>query len=232
MTAPPSRIDLDLDLDLLDLYLVRHGETEDNARRVFQGQGGKGLNDRGRRQAALVARRLEGMKPVAIVASDLDRAVETARIIGEACGLPIATDAGLREIDVGTWTGQGYDAVARLYPDEWAAWDQGLDIRRGGGETYAELGDRMDRTIARVATRLSEASTVDPRPRLVLVSHGGAIKSWIARILGVSSEGLRALAGISNTGITRVERVGPASSPRHRLHTWNDVAHLEELLML
>lgn len=208
---------------VLDLYLARHGETADNAARIFQGQSGRGLNELGRKQAALLGERVKGLRPTAIVTSDLDRAVETARIVGEACGVEVETDPGLREVDVGTWTGRGYDEVAELFPEEWAAWDQGLDVRRGGGETYGELADRMERTIASLCERFG------PRePRVLLVSHGGAIKSWIARILGVSHEGLRALAGLSNTSLTRVER---DHRGRHRLHTWNDVAHLERLFL-
>jgi probable phosphoglycerate mutase len=202
------------------LWLVRHGETADNASRIFQGQSGKGLNGRGRAQAARIAARLARNPPDRIVASDLDRAFETASIIGQACDRPVEKDPDLREVDVGRWTGRGYAEVKELFPEEWAAWEQGLDIRRGNGETYAELADRMERAIARTAAFGGTC---------LLVSHGGAIKSWIARILGVSAVGVRALAGVGNTGLTIVERDGDAAAPRHRLHSWNDVAHLEGL---
>jgi probable phosphoglycerate mutase len=58
------------------------------------------------------------------------------------------------------------------------------------------------------------------------MAHGGAIKSWIAKLLGVSPDGLRALAGVANAALTVVER---DSRGRHRLHSWNDAAHLEGL---
>ena len=205
------------------LWLVRHGETADNASRVFQGQSGRGLNKRGQAQAARLAERLARLvstRPDRVVASDLERAFETASIVGSAAGLTVEKDVDLREVDVGTWTGKGYDEVKELYPEEWSAWDRGLDIRRGGGETYSELADRMERAIARVAT--------PGAGRVLLVSHGGAIKSWIARILGVSEAGLRALGGVANTGLTLVER---DDRGRHRLHSWNDVAHLEGLVV-
>lgn len=204
----------------LFLCLARHGETADNARRIFQGQGGSGLNRLGRAQAARLAERIKASPPAAIVASDLERAAETARAVSEACGVPVELDPGLREVDVGSWTGKGYDEVATLYPDEWAAWEAGLDVRRGGGETYTELAQRMEDAIARIAARHREG-------RVLLVSHGGAIKSWIARLLGVSPAGLRALAGVTNAALTVVERDARA---RHRLHSWNDAAHLEGLV--
>lgn len=204
------------------LSLARHGETADNASRIFQGQAGSGLNRLGRAQAERLAARVRRTPPVAIVASDLERAAETARFVGDACGLPVELDAGLREVDVGTWTGKGYDEVADLFPEEYAAWEAGLDARRGGGETYRELADRVEAAIGRIAERYADA-----RGGILVVSHGGAIKSWVAKILGVSPQGLRALAGVANTGLTVVERDARA---RHRLHSWNDTAHLEGLI--
>lgn len=206
----------------LFLYLARHGETADNRNRIFQGQTGRGLNRLGQAQASRLGARLITAELTSIVASDLDRAAETARIVGQACGLTPTLDRDLREVDVGTWSGRGYDEVATLFPEEHAAWASGLDIRRGGGETYAELAARIERAVVRAA----EAN--GPDARVLLVSHGGAIKSWIAALLGVSPEGLRALAGVANCGISVVER---DRRGRMRLHAWNDTAHLEGLVV-
>lgn len=205
----------------LFVQLVRHGETADNARRVFQGQGGSGLNRLGRAQAERLAERLRRSPPTAIYASDLERAAETARFVAEACGQAVTLERDLREVDVGLWTGKGYEEIASLYPEEWAAWEAGIDVRRGGGETYAELAERVERAIARIAASHGDGA------RVLVVSHGGSIKSWVARLLGVRAEGLRALAGVANTGLTLVER---DTRGRHRLHSWNDVAHLDGLV--
>jgi probable phosphoglycerate mutase len=201
-------------------YLVRHGETADNALGVFQGQGGSGLNRLGRAQAARLAERMRRLAPTRIVSSDLERAAETAWIVADACGLPVELDPGLREVELGAWTGKSHDEVAALYPEEWAAWSAGIDVRRGGGETYAELALRVDRALDRLASSVAGSS------RVVVVSHGGAIKSWVARMLGASADGLLALAGVRNTGLTVIER---SRLGRHRLHSWNDAAHLEGL---
>src|SRR6478672_8105171 len=109
------------------LYFARHGETDDNANLVFQGQGGKGLNSRGRAQARRLAERMRKARVTTIVSSDLERAEETAGIVGHACGLVHSIDPELREVDVGNWTGKGHDEIAELYPEEWAAWSNGLD---------------------------------------------------------------------------------------------------------
>lgn len=203
------------------LYLARHGETEDNARMVFQGQAGKGLNARGRAQARRLAERMKRTRLAAIVSSDLERAVETAHIVGQACGLHPTTDPDLREVDVGSWTGRSHDEIAAEHPEEWAAWSAGLDVRRGGGETYDELATRIQRAAGRVAAQGHK----DP---VLVVSHGGAIKSWVAKLLGVGPEGRAVLAGVGNAGLTMVEL---AAGRRVRLHAWNDTAHLEGLLV-
>jgi probable phosphoglycerate mutase len=203
------------------LYFARHGETEDNANLVFQGQGGKGLNSRGRAQARRLAVRMRNARVTTIVASDLERADETARIVGHECGLVHAVDPGLREVDVGVWTGKAHDQIAELYPDEWAAWSAGLDLRRGGGETYAELAQRIEAAVARIVA-------TDARDPILVVSHGGAIKSYVAKVLGVGAEGMRALAGVGNCSLTVIEH---DARGRVRLHTWNDTAHLEGLLV-
>lgn len=201
------------------LLFARHGETADNRGRRFQGQQfpGPGLDATGRAQAARLAERLKKAGIDALVTSDLRRAVETAGYVAEATGLEPRLEPLLREVDVGTWTGKTYEEIAELYPEEWAAWSAGLDVRRGGGETYAELAVRVERAVASLRGR-----------RVLVVSHGGAIKSFVAKILGVANAGLRALAGVANAALTVVER---DELGRYRLHSFNDTAHLEGLVV-
>lgn len=204
------------------LLLARHGETDDNRRLVFQGQSGKALNALGRAQAKRLAERMRRNPPDVLVASDLERAHETARIVGEAVGLTPELDPELREVDVGTWTGKSHEEVQDLFPDEWNAWSSGIDVRRGGGETYGELSERIERALVRAATAYAGK-------RVMLVSHGGSIKAYVAKMLGVSADGMRALAGVGNCGLTAIER--DLRTGRSRLHAWNDTAHLEGLVV-
>jgi broad specificity phosphatase PhoE len=201
---------------------ARHGETADNRRLVFQGQSGKALNALGRAQAKRLAERMRLHRPDVIIASDLERAHETAKIVGEAVDLEPELDPELREVDVGAWTGKSHEEIQDLYPDEWNAWSSGIDIRRGGGETYGELSERIERAVVRAAAN-------HPGRRVLLVSHGGSIKAYVAKMLGVSAEGMRALAGVGNCGLTAIER--DVRTGRSRLHAWNDTAHLEGLVV-
>lgn len=204
------------------LVFARHGETADNRRLVFQGQSGKALNALGRAQAARLAERMRHHPPDVIVSSDLERAHETAKIVAEAVGVVPELDPDLREVDVGAWTGKSHEEVQELYPDEWNAWASGIDVRRGGGETYGELSERIERAVVR-------AATAHAGKRVLLVSHGGSIKAYVAKLLGVSADGMRALAGVGNCGLTAIER--DLRTHKSRLHAWNDTAHLEGLVV-
>ena len=201
------------------LLFARHGETADNTNRVFQGQHGTGLAPRGRTQAQRLALRMRTAGLNAIVASDLERAAETARILGAATELVPAFDRDLREIDVGAWSGKSYEEIQKMFPEEWAAWSTGKDIARGGGETYAAIAERVARAVSRiVASHEGE--------RVLVVSHGGAIRSYVAKILGVlGAQGMRALSGLGNASLTVIE----VASEHAVLRTWNDTAHLEGL---
>lgn len=204
------------------LLLVRHGETDDNSRRIFQGQGGRGLSARGREQAAQLAARFArvGLRASALYCSDLERARETADLLSSTLGLAPIADPALREVDVGAWQGLGYEEIAARHPEEWAAWKRGVDFKRGGGETYAELGDRVGAAIDRiVATHEGEA--------VVIVSHGAAIKVFVGRVLGLDAVGLRRYRVASNTGVTLVEREGGVDN----LSIWNDASHLDDPLI-
>jgi broad specificity phosphatase PhoE len=204
------------------LLLIRHGETDDNHRRVFQGQSGRGLNARGRAQAMSLAARFErvGLRAAALYCSDLERARETADLLSGALKLAPIADPALREVDVGAWQGLGYEEVASRYPEEWDAWRRGIDFKRGGGETYAELGDRMAAAIdGIVAAHAGET--------VAIVSHGAAIKVFVGRVLGLDTTALRRYRVASNTGVTLVTRDGEIDT----LAIWNDASHLEDPLI-
>jgi broad specificity phosphatase PhoE len=95
---------------------VRHGEVEGNSgeRRTFAGWNDLALTPRGEQQARATAKRLERENVRAVYASDLQRARRTAETIAQPHGLPVQTDAALREVHYGTWAGLGEADVVRL----------------------------------------------------------------------------------------------------------------------
>ena len=101
------------------LYLVRHGETVDNANQLMQGQTQGRLNERGMEQARRLRDQLAQESIDAFVASDLKRAVDTARILAEPHGLPVTVTPLLRERDWGSFTGRYIpDLKDAVWPDD------------------------------------------------------------------------------------------------------------------
>jgi probable phosphoglycerate mutase len=202
------------------LLLIRHGETDDNHNRIFQGQGGEGLNARGREQAKRLATRMSAPQRVhlhALYCSDLARARETAEILGEALGLSPIEEPAVREVDLGAWQGLDDDEVALRFPNEWDAWRNGRDIKRGGGETYAELQ-------ARVAGALERIIDKHRGQAVGVVSHGAAIKVFVAHVLGLPLSRLRFFMAATNTALNLFE----IDERGAKLVIWNDAAHLRD----
>ena len=150
------------------LFLVRHAESEWNAQRRWQGRGDPPLSEHGREQAGIAAEHLSGDVDVAFASPQL-RAIETAEIIAKKLGLgEVSTDEGLREIDVGEWTGLTIDAVESRWGDELKAWRAGeLDAPPGGEDRHAFL--------QRLLAALEHVREAHGDKRVLVLTHGGAI---------------------------------------------------------
>jgi broad specificity phosphatase PhoE len=198
------------------LLLVRHGETDWNRDRVLQGQVDVPLNANGRRQAHNLGVRLCDWKIDALYSSDLARAAETATIIGNLLGVEPRLLADLREIDVGRWGGLTHAELESHYPEEVAALARGEDIPRGGAERLSDLQERMVVAFERICDDHSDQT-------VLLVSHGGALRSLVAYLLGLELHtGIRRLSTRGNTGLTHFRFVG--GDPQ--LVLFNDTCHL------
>ena len=147
------------------LLLVRHGETDWNAEGKLQGHTDRPLNDYGRRQARALAERLAGEEIEAVYSSDLSRARETAEILGEQLGLPVAVDSDLREKNWGNW--EGLTAGERLRVEY-------------EGESSEDHRSRTLRAVERIVER-------HPAGRVVVVTHGGSLRRLQAAVAGVAS---------------------------------------------
>jgi probable phosphoglycerate mutase len=174
------------------LLLLRHGRTAWNASGRIQGQLDPPLDDLGQAQAALAARTVAALGPTAILSSDLQRALDGARLIGQEAGLAVTADARLREINVGEWQGLTGAEARERFPEEYAAWRVGSDVRRGGGETYEEVGERAAAAARELAAGLA------PDGLGVIVTHGGTARSLIGRILELPVEHWWQLAALGN----------------------------------
>jgi broad specificity phosphatase PhoE len=150
------------------ILLVRHGESEWNASGRWQGWAESSLSERGRHQAFEAASAVGAVD--AIVASDLERAVQTAMIISEAIGVgPVVTESGLRERDVGEWTGLTRDEIEERWPGDLDRWRTGALREPPGGE-------RNDVIIERVHAALRRVGAMFDGGEVLAVSHGGVMR--------------------------------------------------------
>ena len=194
------------------LVLVRHGQTDSNAAGRFQGQQDVPLNRIGRSQADAVAERLVRMKASRVVTSDLLRASATAETIAAASGLPVAVDARLREIDVGSWQGRTSAEVAAENPWFEDALHAGRDFRRSEtGETAEEAGERVASVLGGLADAHAGETTI-------VVGHGLALRVGLSLFLGLGMEASFALSGLWNCSWTILEH-----NQRWRLLSYNNV---------
>ncbi|MEU1308023.1 histidine phosphatase family protein [Streptomyces cinnamoneus] len=174
------------------IVLWRHGQTAWNVERRFQGTTDIELTGTGVAQARRAARLLAALRPDAIVASDLQRAVATAAELASVTGLEVSHHAELRETYAGEWQGLTHDEIADRFGEQYAAWKRGEPVRRGGGELETEVADRAAPVVLSHAEKLPDGGT------LVVVSHGGTIRTTIGRLLGLEARSWEALGGLTN----------------------------------
>lgn len=166
-----------------DLLLVRHGETEWSRSGRHTSYTDLPLTDRGREHARALAPLLAGQRVTAAFTSPLQRARETARLIGLGSA---RVDPDLSEWDYGGYEGVTTADIQRTRPD-WSLFTDG--VAQGPdehpGESPEEVGARADRMLAKVDTTLATAAD----GVVVLVAHGHFLRVLTARRLGLPPSG-------------------------------------------
>jgi broad specificity phosphatase PhoE len=202
------------------LFLVRHGRTSANHRQVLQGSSDHPLDEMGRRQAALIADRV-ALEPAidAILSSPLQRALVTARTIGDRLGLEPQVVPALTELDFGVYENRPFLDVVSERPDLAVRFQdlEDFDVGWPGGETRRAFYDRVWEAFISVLD--------DYRMhRVVVVAHGGVFGAFLAMVEGASPNDL-ARYDIKNCSLTELR----VSADHTVVHLRNDVCHLEHL---
>ena len=183
---------------MLQVYLVRHGETQWNAERRIQGQSDSPLTEKGVQQAWQVAERARTLGITHVITSDLGRTQQTARIIADACGCDVMLEPRLRELDMGVLEKRHIDTLTKAEED----WRRTLvngteDGRIPEGESMQELSVRMHAALA-------ECLKLPAGSRPLLVSHGIALGCLVSTILGLPAYAERRLR-LRNCSISRID---------------------------
>jgi alpha-ribazole phosphatase len=152
----------------MKLFLIRHGQTDWNIARRFQGQSDVSLNEVGRKQAMALADRLSAQHIDALYSSDLQRALETAKIIRKS---ECYSDARLREINFGDWEGLTYNEIKEKYPNALA--ERENDIYKNAPPN----GETLEQLCERVRSMLDELYAKHKDQTVLVVAHGGVLQT-------------------------------------------------------
>jgi ribonuclease H / adenosylcobalamin/alpha-ribazole phosphatase len=156
--------------------LLRHGQTPMSVQKRYAGTSDVPLTEVGVQQAVAAAKHLASAGVGVIVTSPLQRAVQTAQEVATVTGAPVVTDADFRETDFGAWEGLTFADVRQRWPDELRAWLADPATAPPGGESLAEVGERVTAALQRVLAGFQ-------RQTVLIVSHVTPIKTLVAAAL-------------------------------------------------
>lgn len=197
------------------IAIWRHGRTSWNAEQRFQGQTDIALDDTGIAQARRAAAMLASLPPSAIICSDLLRTQQTAAPLVELTGIDPVLDEGLRETYAGEWEGKTRPVLLEEYGEDLHRWSADPQMRAGVvGETRLEVADRMVAAVDRGLALIPQDGV------LVVVTHGGAARAGIGRLLGLPAEHWAALGVLTNCSWSVLLENSPPG-PAWRLQEYN-----------
>jgi broad specificity phosphatase PhoE len=200
------------------LYLIRHGETDGNARGVSQGRRDVPLNARGRAQAGALAEWFEQRPLTQVVSSPSSRARDVAEAVGAVRGLTPVEDERLAEFDQGELDGLPLDEMRKRYSDFLERWrnDDPTELRMPGGETFGEVQQRMVEACEAIA-----AANLDGA--VAVVSHNFALRAALCHALDVPLSNFRRF----RTDVASVSVVTVAPGEWWRVEGLNEQCHID-----
>ena len=181
------------------ILLVRHGESEGNVLGVFTGHSGYPLSELGHAQAARTAEYIRAHYQVdAVYSSDLPRAFQTAEYTAKAFGLPVITDAALREVYAGDWENCRYVDLAATCTDIYSMWSTDFwNAFCVGGETVKQVGERVVNALAAIAE-------ANPGKCILVAGHATTIRGALCRISELYEPALRTFGWGGNCAISEI----------------------------
>lgn len=201
---------------MLELSLLRHGQTDYSRENRFCGSIDPELNDVGGRMARSVG---EGWKDHgwdAIWCSPAVRARQTAAPLASACRLDLRLDEGLREIHYGDWESMRHEDVKEQWPEAYSYWAADPASRgTPGGETAFHLA-------ARAAPVIERIRVAHPDGKVLIVSHKATLRVLMCALLGLDVRLFRERLGQPVASMSRFE----LSKSGARLVMLGDSSHL------
>ncbi|AYV95406.1 phosphoglycerate mutase [Fusobacterium necrophorum subsp. funduliforme] len=186
----------------MKLYFVRHGETEWNTQRRFQGRKNSPLTARGEEQAKKIAEQLREIPFTSLYSSSLGRAKKTAQEIQKGREIPIEIMDEFIEISMGELEGKTKGDFLKLYPEEYEKYTQAdLNYNPGAfsGERFEEIQARLKQGIQKLVEKHKEEDII------LVVSHGMTLQILFTDLRYGNLEHLKEEKLPENTEIRVVE---------------------------
>ena len=166
----------------MDFFIFRHGETANNARRIWQGRTGDiDISFTGVKQAHHLGIALQRKNIEAIVSSPMLRALHTAKIVADCCDVPVLIREDLSEADYGIADGKSFSDVEKFFPEQYKKW---VNPEPQYFNCGFEAGETMQMVLNRVFAVLGELSKSHRHERIGISTHGG-IMALLLVYLGV-----------------------------------------------
>lgn len=167
------------------IIFLRHGQAINNTERILAGRTpGVPLTEKGIDQAKKAAKFLEDMNISAIYSSPIERAKNTAEIVGEKNSIDVKIDERLIELDMGKFTGMPYEQIFSSHGNVFMKFYRGeLEIAHNGVETFADVKKRVLGIVDHVIDK-------HPNENVVLVTHMDPIKAMLSTVVSLSPENL------------------------------------------
>ena len=165
------------------IIFLRHGQAENNTKKILAGRSpGVDLTQVGIQQAEQSGKMLESLNISAIYSSPIDRALQTAEIVGKHCDLEIMNDDRLIELDMGKFTKMPYDQIFAKYGNVFLKFYEGSnEVSENGVETFANVQKRVFDMVDFVVNKHKNQN-------VVLVTHMDPIKAMIGKTLSLKPE--------------------------------------------
>lgn len=166
----------------MEIYFVRHGQTDYNILGKYYGKTDVALNETGQKQAREIAKFLSQTSFDKIITSPLKRAYDTARIIGEKREIPIKKEELLCEQNFGIFEGKTYVELQNEYPEELRMWNEDFsNIAPKNGESFRQVRERVDKFVEKIRVQKEE--------NILIVAHKGTFGHFFASMLELPLEG-------------------------------------------
>lgn len=160
----------------MNIYILRHGETDENKRNCYYGSTDSSLNEAGKMQAEAASKLLKEIEFNKVYVSDKKRTKETAEICLNLNEENLIKDSRINEVSFGIFEGKSYEDIKKEFPDEYEDW---IKDWKGfsplGGENYYRFYNRVNDFMNEVIKNKDE--------NILIITHGGVIRAIYCYVL-------------------------------------------------